>query len=81
MKRFLKISHRELFSAIADRILFELFANLNNLAVDSWKPTYKKYKYISSLPSGPYKSIQMVLSSIENDCGKDYMVKLENSLY
>jgi hypothetical protein len=57
----------------ADVILFELFANLNNLMADSWKPAYKKYKYIDSLPSGTYKSVQMVLSRLEDYCGKDYV--------
>ena len=64
----------------ADNILFELFANLNNLAADSWKPAYKKYKYISSLPSGTYKSVQMILGQLEEDCGKDYMMRIERRL-
>lgn len=67
---------RELSPEQADRILFEMFVNLMNLIKYLWKPTYKKYKYISSLPSGPYKSVQMVLGHLEEDCGKEYMARL-----
>jgi len=72
-----EINRKELSPGLADHILFGLFVNLNNLAVDLWRPTYKKYKYISSLPSGAYKSIQMVLSRLEDDCGEEYMAQLE----
>ena len=64
---------------LADSILFGMFANLNELANELWQPFYKKYKYISSLPSGAYKSVQMVLSELEEDCGKDYMSRLDDS--
>ena len=50
-------------------ILLNLFISLNNLLVDLWKPAYKKYKYVSSLPTCPYKTIQMVLCEMEDDCG------------
>jgi hypothetical protein len=60
----------------ADLILLELFVNLHNLANSLWKPVYKKYKYISSLPSGTYKSIQMILSFMEDYCGKEYIAQL-----
>lgn len=60
----------------ADAILFSLFTNLNKLLESMWKPAYKKYKYISSLPAGPYKSIQMVTVKIEELCGSEYMDKL-----
>ena len=53
----------------ADFILFKLSANLNDLTKNLWKPAYKRYKYISSLPNGPYKSIRMVLGQLEDDCG------------
>ncbi len=75
-----KSSFRELSPGLADRILFGLFANLNNLAIALWKPAYKKYKYISTLPHGPYKSVQMVLSSLEDGCGKEHMARLEQYL-
>jgi len=65
---------------LADMILFGLFGNLNSLAADLWNPSYKKYKYISSLPNGPYKSVQMVLSVLEEDCGKEYLSRLDDSL-
>ena len=50
-------------------ILFKLSVKLNDLTKNLWKPAYKKYKYISSLPNGAYKSIQMVLGQLEEDCG------------
>jgi len=67
---------RKLSIKQADLILFEIFANLMGLIKNLWKPAYKKYKYISSLPSGPYKSVQMVLGHLEEDCGEEYMTQL-----
>jgi len=49
----------------ADGIVNTLMLNLNNLLADLWKPTYKRYKYINSLPASPYKSVQMVLANLE----------------
>jgi len=60
----------------ADTILLSLFMDLNKLLGIVWKPAYKKYKYISSLPIGPYKSIQMVMARIEELCGAEYVGKL-----
>ncbi len=57
----------------ADAIIFSLFVHLNKLLKKVWKPKYKKYKYISSLPTSPYKSIQMVIARIEELCGDGYM--------
>lgn len=57
----------------ADQIIFTLFVNLSNLAANLREPKYKKYKYINSLPASPYKSIQMVLSHICDDCGEEYL--------
>ena len=64
---------------LADSILFGMFANLSELGNALWKPLYNRYKYISSLPSGAYKSVQMALSELEEDCGKDYMARLADS--
>ena len=61
----------------ANIIILELYKNLTDLASDLWKPSYKKYKYISSLPSGPYKSVQMVLGTMEEYCGEFHMDFLE----
>lgn len=69
---------RELSPKQADRILFEMFVNLLSLIKYLWKPVYKKYKYISSLPGGSYKSVQMVLGRLEEDCGKEYIAKLNS---
>lgn len=54
----------------ADRTLFGLRTNLNNLLDISWKPTYKKYKYIDKLPSSTYKSVQLILSYLDG-CNSD----------
>ncbi|EKD59052.1 MAG: hypothetical protein ACD_56C00003G0003 [uncultured bacterium] len=67
---------RKLSRADAEQILSNMFIALVDMAHNFWKPAYKKYKYISSLPSGPYKSIQMVLSELEEDCGEQFMAKL-----
>ena len=63
-----KISPRELSPEQADHILFGLHTNLNNLAAGSWNPSYKKFKYIGDLPSGTYKSVQLVLSLLNDYC-------------
>ena len=60
----------------ADVILFSLFTDLNKLLENEWQPKYKKYKYVSSLPAGPYKSIQMVMARMEELCGAKYMDEL-----
>lgn len=62
----------------ADYILLQLFTALKILLADLWEPKYKKYKYIDALPACPYKSVQMVLSGLEDDCGRKYMKQLES---
>lgn len=62
----------------SDFVLLNLFISLNNLLADLWKPEYKKYKYVNSLPTCSYKSIQMVLNRMEDDCGEKYMKQLKN---
>jgi hypothetical protein len=76
-----EISRHDLSPELADHILLGLFANLNNLLSESWEPAYKKYKYISSLPSGTYKSVQIILSDLEDDCGKQYVGHMKSSLH
>ena len=70
----------KLKSEQSDFILLHLFISLNNLLAYLWKPEYKKYKYVDSLPACPYKSIHMVLSHLEYDCGEQYMIKLRQKL-
>lgn len=65
--------HNKLRTEQSDFILLNLFIGLNSLLADVWKSKYKKYKYISSLPTCSYKSIQMVLSNLEDSCGKEYV--------
>ena len=50
----------------ADQILFGLRTNLNNLLEANWKPIFNKYKYIESLPSGTYKSVQLLLGYLDD---------------
>lgn len=62
-----------------DRILFDMYNELHFLLRMFYKPSYKKYKYVSSIPSGQYKSIQLVLGELEFDCGEEYMKQLRAS--
>lgn len=50
---------------LANQILYGLHINLKNLATSSYKPVFKKYKYVDSLPSGTYKSVQHLLSYLD----------------
>lgn len=61
----------------ADDILFAFYVTINNLMAEFWKPEYKRYKYISSLPTGVYKSLQLLLSRLENLCGEKYLKQLQ----
>ena len=65
----------------ADNILCSLFLNLNNLSFALWKPKYKRYKYIGSLPASPYKSTQMVLAELEESCGRGYVDRLKKQIF
>lgn len=56
----------------SDIILSALYDSLISLAENWWKPVYKRYKYVDSLPTGQYKSIQMVLGCMKDYCGKNY---------
>ena len=49
----------------SDVILYDMYTGLEMMAREFYKPAYKRYKYIDSLPSGTYKSIQMVLARME----------------
>jgi len=57
----------------ADETLQALFMGLCGLTSVLWEPKFKRYKYIDSLPTGPYKSVQMVLAKVEEYCGKKYL--------
>lgn len=56
----------------ADQVLRGLHSNLESLATNSYKPSYKKYKYIDSLPSGTYKSVQHILGCLDDYCSEIY---------
>lgn len=60
----------------ADGILFSLYINLNNLLSVLWEPKYKRYKYINSLPTCPYKSVQMIMAEFDDMCGRDYIKQM-----
>lgn len=57
-------------------ILYSLFLYLDDLSAFLWLPKYKRYKYINSLPIGPYKSTQMVLAYLEELCGRKFLDRL-----
>lgn len=65
-------SFREISPKEADRILSGLEMDLHSLAESSWQASYKKYKYISDLPGGTYKSIQLIFGYLENLRGEVY---------
>ena len=71
---------RELSFQQADVILCNMFLGLVNLTNKHRQPSYKKYKYIESLPSGPYKSVQRMLADLEEDCGKEHVAMFEQWL-
>lgn len=60
----------------SDDILFAFYVTTSNLMAKFWKPAYKRYKYISSLPTGVYKSFQLLLSRLEDLCGEEYLKQL-----
>lgn len=64
-----------------DDILHHLFMGLNKLSTDLWQTKYKKYKYIDSLPACPYKSVQIILSTFEDYCGKPYIKRIEKTYF
>lgn len=45
-----------------------LETDLERIAAQSWNPVYKKYKYIENLPSGTFKSVQLILSQLDDYC-------------
>ena len=62
----------KLKSEDADKVLHNLFLNLDHLITSLWKPIYDKYQYIDLMPASPYKSVQMVISVLIDFCGEDY---------
>ena len=65
-----RLEHSGLSPKQADRIIFGLRTGLNNLMASSWEDSYKKFKYINDLPSGTYKSAQLILSVLDDDCNE-----------
>ncbi|MDP2586583.1 MAG: hypothetical protein Q8P32_02310 [Candidatus Komeilibacteria bacterium] len=63
----------ELKPALADSIIYSLLLKLNELSADLYRPAYKKYKYVDSLPASPYKSVQMVLAQLEELSSSNYV--------
>ncbi len=68
-----KASFFELSPETADHIIYKVFGGLNNMAQFLFKPQYKKYKYIDSLPTSPYKTVQQILAELRDDCGEEYI--------
>jgi hypothetical protein len=72
----LKLDKNHVTPQKADAILSSLYLSLIQLLSGYEKPQYRRHKYISSLPSSPYKSVQLVLGRMEEDCGKGYLEQL-----
>ena len=70
-------SSNKIINEKRDQILFDMHKELQFLLNKFYKPIYKKYKYISSIPTGQYKSTQLVLGELEFDCGEEYINKLK----
>lgn len=60
----------------ADDVLFGLYKTLMGLLRVYYKPSYGRCKYISSLPTGVYKSVQLVMARMREDCGEKYISNL-----
>jgi hypothetical protein len=71
-----KYSKYDLTPEKADAILLSMHLSLHQLLGKYDEPKYHRYKYISSLPSSPYKSVQMVLGRMDDDCGEGYLERL-----
>jgi len=68
-------SSNKIINKKRDQILFDMHEELQFLLSKFYKPIYKKYKYISSIPTEQYKSIQLVLVELVDDCGEKYTGK------
>ncbi|OGY30749.1 MAG: hypothetical protein A2805_01810 [Candidatus Andersenbacteria bacterium RIFCSPHIGHO2_01_FULL_46_36] len=69
-------SSNKIINKKRDQILCNMYEELMYLAHKFYKPIYRKYKYIASIPTGQYKSIQLVLAELEDDCGEKYIQKI-----
>src|SRR3989338_1611861 len=63
-------SSNKIINEKRNQILFDMREELLFLAHKFHKPVYNKYKYIDSIPTGQYKSIQLVFTELEFDCGR-----------
>lgn len=61
-------------------ILFAIYYDLNLLLDSTWEPKYERYKYVDSLPTSPYKTVQMVLCAFKRICGKDFTKQVQKEL-
>lgn len=66
-------SSNKILNEKRDKILFYMYDELIFLTHKFHKPIYNKYKYIDSIPTGQYKSIQLVLAELKFDCGEEYI--------
>jgi hypothetical protein len=56
---------------IADEIIHNLYALLNQLLMEYHEPRFNRYKYVNSLPPSVYKSLQMVMTELIDMSGID----------
>ena len=76
-----KSNNHELSPEQANNILYSLFINLHNLATHLWETSYKRFKYIFSLPTGPYKSVQMILAQLDEYCDDNFMSRCKSNIF
>ncbi|MDP4007637.1 MAG: hypothetical protein Q8P68_00415 [Candidatus Peregrinibacteria bacterium] len=72
--------HSKSKSEKSNYILLSLYVSLNELLGYMWEPKYKRYKYVDSLPTGSYKTIQLILFRMHESCGEIYMEQLKSKL-
>ena len=65
--------HSKSKSKKSDHILLSLYLALNQLLDEFWEPKYKKYKYLDSLPTCPYKTVQLIVWRMYELCGEVYI--------
>ena len=70
--------HSQSKSEKSDHVLLGLYLSLNRLLDDFWEAKYKRYKYVDSLPTCPYKTVQLILCHMHELCGEVYMEQLKS---
>lgn len=62
----------------ADRVLHTLRLNLEAISERTYKPAYKKHKYIDTLPSSVHKSVEYLLHDLHDMCTASFALDEED---